>query len=950
MRPSRLALTALAGSLVLLSAACGQGSNAPTSPASTSFPGVPTYEFNGGGESLVALFDVHVDPVALTATATPRAGRRAEAQPPQALSYDLDIANFLQPDSFELSSVTTDADGDLEVGFIHRHPFRAPDFTAAITGTNRADLSYTGRLLILADRTSSSFFTSGVTLDPTLVKGADGYVSPGNLLATVGLTNNTFPFILLADDGEDNRVDESNGGSPTGNYVAATGGWQRANAGTNNTSWTGYDYMHGGQEAKNTFTLRSAALASGIDLAVAIVIKYTDPRGIGGRTMRFPPATADVSQFAYRLPYAALDCSQSAVTTGDVVIQDTIGSVETLSLAVRDWDKDGVPAADADLSDESDVSLIEPGAAGAPTVDLDAPDLNAAPATFTLNGTNTGLPGDELVFDGTLANSLGTATPGDYYGCVRMTDPSDATNDDAYHFGVDPATIVPDPARAIDSVYYQVVPFEVEIGLIPPVVTAVTPLSGSPSSNVNFNLTQTGDPATSWAWDFGTWGTPTTSTLESPIIGVPAVAGPYNGSVTATNAAGTSAPFNFTFSVANPWPPVPPAPPEPGAPGDLAGWFPKITVYNGNPAIAAFIWTGGNTRIKMYIGNIAEPLVPADWTIYDIPATQFPGTVGDTGLSLVNYGGRLIMLYKNDSIDDLIFGAATVVAPAVPTATDWTFHTVDSVGDVGRDNRLVVHNNLLAVGYRDTTNQDLKVAQSLIALPTATADWAIHTVDGLGFNTGVFTGLVSYDDGVSGPRLWASSFMITPSYSCRISRATVLTPASSADWVNMDVDTAGGAGRWTCLTTCTIAGQPRVAASYSHFISGGVDVAIATSATPSLGTDWNVISNVNPVPQSSIGSWGTEIKEIQGRLVVAWNQNPVSGNDTLVLARANSDNPLTPADWTVETVAATPGVDTGFYPTMTLLSTNKLGIAWRHGTNFTSNPGLLYYASRAYSY
>ena len=39
--------------------------------------------------------------------------------------------------------------------------------------------------------------------------------------------------------------------------------------------------------------------------------------------MRFPPATADVSQFAYRLPYAALDCSQSAVTTGSFVCLDT---------------------------------------------------------------------------------------------------------------------------------------------------------------------------------------------------------------------------------------------------------------------------------------------------------------------------------------------------------------------------------------------------------------------------------------------------------------------------------------------------------------------------------------------------------------------------------------------------------------------------------------------------
>lgn len=949
MRTLRSVWLVIAGASLLLPA-CGQSTQSPAAPALSHLPSSADYSFQSGAESLVAMFDLQIDAVGLTATATPVASRQGQAQPPQALSFDLDIANFLRPNSFEVVGITRDVDGDLELSFIHRHPFPAPNFANPISGQNRADLGYTGRLMILAEESSSTFYSNSVRLDPTLIKDADGYFNTGDLLATQGLTNNTFPYVLLADDGEDNRIGDSNGGSPTGSYAPAAGGWQRSNAGANNTGWTGYDYLHGGQQVRNTFTLRTAAIGSGIDLRVAVLIKYTDPRGQGGRTLRFPPVTADVTQFAYRLPYSALDCSQALLTSGPVTIDAGTGAVAAVTAQVRDWDSGATAAADANLSDESNVELVEPGAPGAPVVELEAAVLAAGAITLTQTGSNSGRPGDELVFDGALVNALGSAAAGDYYGLLRVTDPSNSVNDDAYHFGVDPVTIQANPARALPPITYQVVPITVELGIQPPVITGVTPLFGAPSSTVTFSATTTGDPATSWSWDFGTWGSPTSSTAEQPMVTVPAVNGSYDGSVTATNAGGSSAPFNFTFTVSPPWPPAP-TPVDPGGGTQSLGWYPAITTYDGKPVIAAFDMSGGNSILKIYAANIPEPLLSTDWTKYAIPATQYPGSAGDTGISMLTFNNRLVVGYKDDNVDDLKIAIATVTTPTLPGATDWAVHTIDSVNDVGRDSRLVDHNGLLAVSYwAAPPDDDLKVAQALVAVPASASDWAIHTVDGIGgINTGTWTGLVSFDDGVSGPRLWASCRMFVAPNRARVSRATVLTPASSSDWIHMDVDPGSASGRWTSLTQCTIAGQPRVAVSYCDFNGSTLDVAISTTSTPTTSVDWLVINNINTVPMISPGAWGTDIKEIQGRLTIVWNNN-ISPNDTLVIARATTDNPTLPSHFTLETAAATPGVDTGFYPRMTLLSSGNVGIAYRHEPNFVGFPGSLHYISRLYSY
>jgi PKD repeat protein len=74
-----------------------------------------------------------------------------------------------------------------------------------------------------------------------------------------------------------------------------------------------------------------------------------------------------------------------------------------------------------------------------------------------------------------------------------------------------------------------------------------TPWNAWTGHNVYPYVANDGGPAISWLWDFGGAGTPATSTAEHPelTLGAP---GTYHGTVTATNAAGSST-VELTFIV-----------------------------------------------------------------------------------------------------------------------------------------------------------------------------------------------------------------------------------------------------------------------------------------------------------------------------------------------------------------------------------------------------------------
>ncbi|MEO7995625.1 MAG: hypothetical protein ABI743_14595, partial [bacterium] len=365
--------------LTMLVVTCSAGCNAPNpvtevprlhdlaAPASTAAP-------YAGPDALLGQWDLTVDPTGPSATLAAHVAREGSASP-QAKTYDIDISKFVTPDMLRVTDVSRDSDGNIVIGWRHQHPIQAPNFTLNIGKFNRADLSYTGRLLILSDHEQVAFADPPMSLDPTLVLAPDGYADTGDLLRAE-YTNTAFPYVLLVDEARDNRVGRSNLGSMTGNYDVPNGGWQRANGGVGGETWTGYDYLHAGQTVTGTFTLRADALTSGpVTMGLAILAKYTDPRGLTGPTRRFPSEPPQPLDFAYRLPYAALDVGRCATCDERQMLSEAGGSVH-VSVTVRDWDGTANVSTDADLSDEPNVSYVQPGSIGVPVVTVTSQIFN----------------------------------------------------------------------------------------------------------------------------------------------------------------------------------------------------------------------------------------------------------------------------------------------------------------------------------------------------------------------------------------------------------------------------------------------------------------------------------------------------------------------------------------------------------------------------------------------
>ena len=83
-----------------------------------------------------------------------------------------------------------------------------------------------------------------------------------------------------------------------------------------------------------------------------------------------------------------------------------------------------------------------------------------------------------------------------------------------------------------------------------PTVTAVSPTGPVGAAGASITFTATADQSpTRWAWDFSTGATPQNSTDASPVVTLGG-AGDYTGTVTASNATGTSLPFSFSYMVA----------------------------------------------------------------------------------------------------------------------------------------------------------------------------------------------------------------------------------------------------------------------------------------------------------------------------------------------------------------------------------------------------------------
>ncbi|MCG3152916.1 MAG: hypothetical protein GEEBNDBF_02221 [bacterium] len=703
--------------LTLVLPGCQQGITDPV-PAPPATPVSVTAGMPGTGpdEFVAGIWDLILDPESLTAEVVMR--HAGTSQPPQNLSFDLDIDQFLTRRSLFVSGIFNTSQGDLGVSLIHAHPFPTPNLAQPATALNRTDLSYTGRLLVIPSGMPTMYFENEVRLRPGVVLNPDGYVNPGDLLAMgnqLQLTN-THPYVLLVDELADSRILVSNQGVARGNYDPLLGGWQRANLGSNGNGWTGYDYLHAGQRSVMVVVLAKEAVETSVTFSLAVLIKYTDPRGAGGPGLRFPPEEVDVTQFAYRLPYAALDVSKVGMPA-NLSMGQLQNDELVVNLSVRDWDRAATEATGHALGALTDVSLIQQNASGLPTARFHMPDLFVGSLTLTPGGPATGEAGDELNYPLTLVNEL-VPPRGKYYGVAEFVDPEDPdTAAWQYRYGVDPDTLTANSSRALRRITYQVVPVQVgPVVLAPPVITGVTPSGingvGTSLDTVTFTVTYENDGSI-FAWYFPNGGVE--DGIEQVRNGDPTLTvrlarpGVYQGFVQITGSGGKSAAWPFFFRVYYP---------------GMA--FTELTIDGSIDASHLAIAQSGvraqaavidevTSSLYYYRATRNVPTAPSDWVKVTVDAA--------TALSapqLVLHNDIPVLLYKRTTGTTRI----AIASSATPSsASDFTFYSFPA--DVSLHSQLIVRGNRLMFAYRNVSLNRLEIARAT-ALTPGPSDWIYY--------------------------------------------------------------------------------------------------------------------------------------------------------------------------------------------------------------------------------
>lgn len=428
LTPRRLCLL-MAGALGMFTACSGSG-DLPLAPAAA----LPPLEApvvapgpQGLSEAALPAGILSIDPAALSATIVPPPVRQATGNGTLAL---LALNEFLAPEHLQVAGINRVGDL-LHIRLRLQHPFGAPQVSQPASAKNRADLSFAGRLLVLAEvpvaeRAVSRFFGDSIRLRPGLLVNADGYTEPRGLVPTTGFAN-VFPYVLVVDEAKDNRLGRSNGNNPQGNYLPSVGGWQRLNLGGQGTGWTGYGVLHAGQTAAITLEFDLTRLGPGpVDLPLVILAKHAGPAGGAVPVQnRLPSVTVNTDLFAYRMPFGALDCEQVRIQDPVTLPAQRVGATGTLAVQVRDWDARAPVSLLDDLGREPDVQRVPLGTSGSPQVLFDVPLLDPfGPGTLSeiTPQSYSGHPGQELRFAGQL-EAVTPRDPGTVWGVVQVRDP-----------------------------------------------------------------------------------------------------------------------------------------------------------------------------------------------------------------------------------------------------------------------------------------------------------------------------------------------------------------------------------------------------------------------------------------------------------------------------------------------------------------------------------------------
>ena len=552
MNASKLLLAAI---LLVLTLSCQRGGAAsPTAPPAPEEPRELHAISFGRHQSLTGFCRITVDPVTLQAGVSSIERHGTDFAPsPQSNTFDLDAAVLpgvpvlTQDYPIRVVGVKREPNGDVTLTFRHSHPLPAPDPSQPHLGANRADLSYSGRFVLLTDLPANSdpglnFFIGdsrspedssqnhlGFAANTGVIAHPDGYVflphsgGPGDETFThladppdVGgplpVNADTFPYVLLADDGKrtggqitGNRVDHSNGGNPKGNYILPALGWQFF---PQNANWTGFDFIHAGQTVINSFTIKQSFLnAHGpLTLTAALLLKYIDPQGPPALGTAqdphpnwFPQNPPDPSHFAYRMPHGAIDASVATMQDlqglpDEQPVLAISGTPFHLHVKLRDWDA-FAPEFAGDISISENLTVIPTGAGGVPAAKVCIPGLSAEQIQLDNQPADggDGTPGQELDYAGDLTFHFASIADQLFPGMIEFVDPEDtlAAHQDPHHeaLNADGQAAVIDPGPPPTAVAVPPVPIitfqTFEVSACKPVimgVQAIDQASGQPLS------------------------------------------------------------------------------------------------------------------------------------------------------------------------------------------------------------------------------------------------------------------------------------------------------------------------------------------------------------------------------------------------------------------------------------------------------------------------------------
>ncbi len=401
---SRIAIACIAV-MFLFAVGCSSSSTmtTPDNPSGFDAPDVSSlpvwvsdYDENNnpvGGQGMLGLFSVHIDPISLAGELTPlRTGALED------VLEAVDISNFMQMspcfDCVKMRGIKLNADSNLEVKIGIRHPFSAGDPLKPITGKNRADLHvFNVEGIVVSDGIGvDSFADLGVVSGGFNLLNADGYTGylDSSLDEIFPTDANIHPFITyFADYLHGNFYPTYEMGfesvtypPPSGNLVMAMGCLEDVRS-----------YI---------FDLTDGD----IDFIFAVGCTYAVSTAT--MSMRFSPE--------YRIPQhnkKAASHVKVIIESNNLADSDTTSEAE-LTIEVLDISHDVAVGTDLDeMRADSSITGIE----------VEIPGITLTPTSFdiTPTGGNERDPENPLTYTGTILNEAG-AVGGTYPGIVKVTD------------------------------------------------------------------------------------------------------------------------------------------------------------------------------------------------------------------------------------------------------------------------------------------------------------------------------------------------------------------------------------------------------------------------------------------------------------------------------------------------------------------------------------------------